>query len=218
MASLTLVCPVCQTAFPADAGLADLAARRAVQAAFGLWPAEISAYLVRYLGLFSPPQRALRLDKLARLVDELVGLVQAGTVTRHRDPRPAPLAAWGSGLAEVLKAHEAGSLTLPLTGHGLLCEIVHRAAGQAQQRQAAAERPLHPSHRVLSRPTDPLSPTLPRAGNEPVGNSDRFARSPQARQAGLRQVGALAQALAGRATPLPNPGLTAPDTSDNHHE
>lgn len=224
MTSLTLVCPACQTPFPADAGLTDPAARRAIQAAFGLCPPELGVPLVRYLGLFSPPRRALRLDKLARLVLELVELLRAGTVTRHRDTRPAPMAAWGRGLEEVLKAHEAGSLTLPLTGHGLLCEIVHRQAGQARAQDEASRKPLHPSHRPVDAgswaPGLPAPSPDPGAG-QPAPTSQPATRDPAARQSGLRQVGALAQALKGRLPapqPTLNPGATPTNPRDNPHE
>ncbi len=212
MASITLVCPVCQASYPVEAGLQDVASRQALLAAAHLWPVELQPGLLTYLGLFRPPQRALAWPKLARLLTELVELLRVGTVTRHRDTRPASLAQWAAGVTEILKLRDAGTLTLPLTGHGLLCEIVFRAAGQAQQRQAAADRPLHPSHRVL--------PPSPPAG-EGLGERGPSPRDSPTRQTGLHQVGALAQALKGRlAAPQPtlNPGLTAPTTSDHDHE
>lgn len=258
MASLILVCPACQASYPVEAGLADAQGRHLLKAAVGLWPPELQPSVLAYLGLFTPSQRKLRLATLLRQVEAFVALVSAGTVTRHRETRNAPLAAWGDGLAEVLKLQEAGTLTLPLTGHGLLGEIVHRAAGQRQSQDAAAQRPLHPSHRLVSRPPDPLTPALPRAGGreqdsatlpsppagEGLGERGASPRDAQARQTGLHQVGALAQALKGRQTVAAalaargvelktpnlyqatatepqstlNPGLTAPDTSDNDHE
>ncbi|MBP6583565.1 MAG: hypothetical protein KA204_08920 [Chromatiaceae bacterium] len=240
MTSLTLVCPVCQSTFPAAAGLADRAHREGLQAALALWPAELQPQVLGYLGLFKPAQRALSPARLARVLADLVALLQAGTVTRHRETRPAPLAAWGAGLAAVLKLQDGGTLTLPLTSHALLAEIVHRDAGQRQSQDAAAHRPLHPSHRPASRPAADPSPS-------PAPTGERGSPPPrdsQARQAGLVQVGTLAQALKGRlpappptlnpgltvplSTPLNNetaptqptlnPGLTAPDASDNDHE
>lgn len=234
MTSLTLVCPVCQSTFPAAAGLADRAHREGLHAALALWPAAVQPQVLSYLGLFKPAQRALSPARLSRVIADLVTLLQAGTVTRHRETRPAPLAAWGAGLAEVLKAQDGGTLTLPLANHALLCEIVHRLAGQRQSQDAAANRPLHPSHRPAPAPApDPVP-----------GRAPAPARDAHTRQAGLRQVGALAQALKGRQAvvealaargvelktpnlyqptatdpqPTLNPGLTAPNTSDNDHE
>lgn len=147
MTALTLVCPVCATPFPVEAGLQDATARQALKAAISLWPPALATPLFGYLALHRPDKQALRWPKLARLLDELVTLVSAGTVTRHRETRPADRDAWGAGLAEVLKLAAAGSLTLPLQGHGLLTEIVHRQAGQRQAQTQRAAAPLHPSHR-----------------------------------------------------------------------
>lgn len=203
--SFTLICPVCQSAFPAAAGLADRAHREALHAALALWPVEVQPQVLSYLGLFKPAQRALSPARLSRVIADLVTLLQAGTVTRHGETRPAPLAVWGAGMADVLKSAEAGSLTLPLTSHALLAEIVYRASGQSQQRQAAAERPLHPSHRPAPPPAS--------------------GRDPDTRAASLQQVGTLARALKVKGvmskdfTPDPslNPGQTAPHTSENDH-
>ncbi len=158
------VCPACQATWPAEAGLTDAHARAALKAALALWPAEVQPHLLRYLGL-----------------------VGAGVVTRHRDSRPAPLAAWGAGLGEVLALAEAGRLTLPLTGHGLLAEIVHRQAGQTQAQHAAAHRPLHPSHRPAA-VGDPATAPAAAGGGQGLGG-------------GLAHITAIARTLGGRTPP-----------------
>jgi hypothetical protein len=186
-ASLIMVCPACQATWPAEAGLTDAHARAALKAALALWPAEVQPHLLRYLGLFRPAQRALRWDALARRIEDLAALVGAGVVTRHRDSRPAPLAAWGAGLGEVLALAEAGRLTLPLTGHGLLAEIVHRQAGQTQAQHAAAHRPLHPSHRPAA-VGDPATAPAAAGGGQGLGG-------------GLAHITAIARTLGGRTPP-----------------
>lgn len=154
--TLTVVCPACQAAYPVEAGITDAAARAALATCLRLWPAPLRAQVLRYLGLHRPREKALRMDRLARLLEELVAAVEEGTVTRHREARSAAIEAWGAGLTEVLKAADAGSLDLPLKGHGLLTQIVWERAGRVALKLAAAERPLHPSHRpaALSSATD----------------------------------------------------------------
>jgi len=154
-------CWSCGAAGPLGLFLADAQARRALAAALKL-PPELAEAIVPYLALHGPQprpdkdgvlvRRRLASDKLARLLDELHALVSAGTVTRKRDTRAAPLAAWVDGFAQVQRMRDAGTLDLPLDGHGLLCEIVYRRAGQAGagRTAASADQPLHPSHQPVA--------------------------------------------------------------------
>ncbi|MBK8638063.1 MAG: hypothetical protein IPN92_07135 [Chromatiaceae bacterium] len=187
--SLAGTCWACGESGPLELFLADATHRVALGAALRL-PAEVAELVVPYLGLHAPlgvpgrPRRRLAAAKLARLLAELQALLTSGQVTRHGDSRAAPLAAWGAGLTAILASRDAGTLTLPLSGHGLLCEIVYRQARGANA-SAAADRPLHPSHRpaVLDRggPDAPV-PAPPRPAPRP----------PRARPAAL---GALVAAL-----------------------
>jgi hypothetical protein len=226
MTSLTLVCPVCQASYPVEAGLQDVAARQALLAAAHLWPVELQPGLLTYLGLFRPPQRALAWGKVARLLTALVELIRTGTVTRHRESRPASLAQWAAGVDEILKMRDAGTLTLPLTSHGLLAEIVHRQAGQARAQDDASRKPLHPSHR-------PVGVGVPVAAGQvgagqvgagqvgaglPASAAAPASRAPHSRQAGLTAVGHLTAALRRRTTPSPTPGTPPTTTSDPDHE
>lgn len=210
---ISLVCPVCSAAFPVEAGLTDPAARAAVVAAIGLWPAPLRPHALRYLALQAPRQRKLQIDKLVRVLEEFVVLVSAGTVTRNRETRPAPLAAWGAGLAEVLKSAEAGTLDLPLNGHGLLAEIVFRSAGRAQAAVARETAPLHPSHRPAQLPSPAGLPatTASPVPTEPVVESGWA----DAKRRGMQRVGALAEALKARSTPAqPDQNPTNPTRED----
>jgi hypothetical protein len=205
---------VCSAAFPVEAGLLDPAARNALVAAIGLWPAPVRPHALRYLALHAPKARKIQMEKLARLLEEFAVLVSAGTVTRNRETRPAPLAAWGAGLAEVLKAADAGTLDLPLNGHGLLAEIVFRSAGRAQAAVARETAPLHPSHRPAQIPAAPgpaAQPAEPPPAAEPVVESGWA----DAKRRGMQQVGALAAALKARSTPdQPDQNPTNPTRED----
>lgn len=194
---ISLVCPVCSAAFPVEAGLLDPAARNALVAAIGLWPTPVRPHAMRYLALHAPKARKIQMEKLARLLEEFAALVSAGTVTRNRETRPAPLAAWGAGLAEVLKSAEAGTLDLPLNGHGLLAEIVFRSAGRAQAAVARETAPLHPSHRPAPLAEAGAVPALP----DSATGAGKTADWAGAKRRGMQHVGALAAALKAPSTP-----------------
>lgn len=207
---ISLICPVCAAAFPVEAGLTDPAARSAVVAAIGLWPAPLRPHALRYLALHAPRQRKLQMDKLVRLLESFVELVSAGTVTRNRETRPAPLVAWGAGLAEVLKSAETGALDLPLNGHGLLAEIVFRSAGRAQAAAVRETAPLHPSHRPAELASVGAAPaTLP----DSAMGSGKSADWAGTKRRGLQHIGALAAALKTPSTPG-QPDQTQPNPTD----
>lgn len=131
---MQLTCPVCFARYAIEAALTDDAARRAVAAAFKM-PAPLGDLILRYIGLFRAPKRALSWDRAARLIDELLASIQAARVERHGRTWAAPLDAWTAALTEMLDRRD--KLTLPLKGHGYLFEIV---AAQANKTEAHAER------------------------------------------------------------------------------
>ena len=199
---ISLVCPVCSAAFPVESGLADSAARSAVVACISLWPTPLRPHALRYLALHAPRQRKLQMDKLVRVLDSLTTLVSDGTVTRNRETRAAPMTAWGEGLAEVLKAADAGTLDLPLNGHGLLAEIVFRGAGKVQAARARETAPLHPSHRPAELPTAPgHAVQAPASLPDTAMGAGKSADWTDARRRGMQHIGALTVALKGASTP-----------------
>lgn len=148
--TLYTVCTNCGARQPLAAGIADADARRAVAAALKAH-GPLAGDLLVYLGLHAPRGRSIAWAKLARLLDELVTAIDSGAVTYKRETRAAPVQVWREGIQEVLRMRDSGSLDLPLDGHGLLTSIVLRLASKAGAAQAAADRPLHPSHRPAAR-------------------------------------------------------------------
>jgi hypothetical protein len=189
---LQLICPVCGVAFPADAGLQDAEARRALAVAMEI-PNAVAAQVIYYLGMHAPPKRRIKWAKLTALISELSSLLESGQVTRNRETRAAPLAAWSRGLATVMEMHDAGKLSLPLEGHGLLCEIVFRDAAKADAQQAAASRPLHPSHHPaqLQEPLSAQPQDQPRDRTQPKNGEDWT----RAKRCGAAHIGALLGAI-----------------------
>lgn len=132
---MRLTCPCCGATNSLEALLNDAAARRAVAAALAL-PAGLGGRLLRYLGLFRPPQRGLTWDRAAKLLDELNNMIAAGQIERHGRLWPAPHDYWRLALDEIL---DRRTLTLPLKSHGYLLEILAGLSNQAEARAEADE-------------------------------------------------------------------------------
>jgi len=203
--SLPGVCPACGASAPLEFFMEDAAARQLLATALALWPDPLRAHVPRYLGFFAPAQKRIALPKLQRLLREFVELVQSGEVTRNRDTRAAPLAAWGEGLAEVVSMHEGGSLRLPLDGHNLLCEIVYRRVSTRAAQMEAASRPLHASHRPA--PTSRPAPTASPESRPAESRKEWEAR----RETGRQHIGALLAAVKKRPSESPS---DVPSTSE----
>jgi hypothetical protein len=105
-----------------------------------------------YLRLFKPPKTALRLTRATKLLQEIVALIDEGTVCRDERSgvrRPAPAVIWVAGIEQMLQ--QAERLTLPLGGHCYLREVVY---GLADKADAIAEREREQALRDRARPED----------------------------------------------------------------
>ena len=183
-------CPDCGAIRPLADYLRDADARAALVAALDC-PSPLARRIVPYLALHSPAGRAIQSARLTRLLRELADLLMSGDVTRRTVTHPAPLPIWEAALDEVLGAHAAGRLTLPLDGHGYLLEIAWRLAARPGPAARGPVTPGHQSHQ----PADPEH-LRPRAPARPPAVAPRGAP---------RALGAILAAL----TPPPTP--EAPD-------
>lgn len=148
---ITGTCQTCGTKAPLEHFLIEEKYKRSIVAALAI-DNSIAGLVISYLGMFSPASgRAVRADKLARMVDELSTLVNSGQVTRNRVTHVAPLALWKLGLEETLAVRDAGKLVTPLENHHFLEAVVWSMAakGKGKREMADASRPLHPSHKVV---------------------------------------------------------------------
>jgi hypothetical protein len=112
-----------------------------------------------YLRLFKPPKTALRLTRAIKLLQEIVALIDEGTVCRDERSgvrRPAPAVLWVAGIEQMLQ--QAERLTLPLGGHGYLREVVF---GLADKADAIAERQREQALRDGQRTPAPTKPVQP---------------------------------------------------------
>ena len=114
-------CPCCGASASLEVLITHDEARSLMVALAGISD-ELSKAALRYLGLFRPGERDLSWARAAKLLGELVPLIQAGEITRKRQSYPAPREAWIWAFNRVIEARDSGKLTPPLTSHGFLLE------------------------------------------------------------------------------------------------
>lgn len=138
--SLICTCPDCGVKAPLEAFLQDADARRALvdlSTRLADHPAVLRR-AISYVGLHAPRGRAANWSKVARLFDELAELVTSGSVTVDRQPRACAPEIWALAMDEAINARDAGTLSLPLSGHGWLKKVAWGKAGQEEARAEAA--------------------------------------------------------------------------------
>lgn len=114
-------CPCCGASASLEVLITHDEARSLMVALAGISD-ELAKAALRYLGLFRPGERDLSWARAAKLLGELVPLIQAGEITRKRQSYPAPREAWIWAFNRVIEARDSGKLTPPLTSHGFLLE------------------------------------------------------------------------------------------------
>jgi len=132
--SLPGVCPDCGAKFPLPLALNDARARQALLSALQIAPS-LADRIIGYLGLFTPGKRAISMDKLASILEELSEMISTAEITRKGVTWPAPIEYWREALDQV--NNNRSTLLLPLKGHGYLLEII---AGIASKNQGKAEQ------------------------------------------------------------------------------
>lgn len=116
-------CPNCGTTLSLDALIAHDGAREALGIAFKM-SGPVGHALVRYLGLFRPESRELTMDRVAKLLGELLPDLQAQRIERGGQVFDAPPECWLWAVEQTLIAREGGRLATPLKGHGWLYQVM----------------------------------------------------------------------------------------------
>lgn len=133
---MKVVCPACHAEMTLDVLFSSDEARTAVgpvlERGLGL-----GGVAMRYIALFRPEQRRMSIERMCRLVAELLPDIERRAITRKGREWPAPLEVWRAGMETVLTKRDKGTLTLPLASHGLLYEVM---CGLAEKAEAQAER------------------------------------------------------------------------------
>lgn len=103
----------------------------------------LGSQMVRYLRLHKPAKQKLRMDKLAKLLTELVPDIQRTAIERNGRLWVVGPDAWKAALQAVFDAQAKGTLTLPLEGNGYLYSVLMRLADKTeaqQERESEANR------------------------------------------------------------------------------
>ena len=135
--SADLSCPVCGAEFD----LAVLFKSEESRRTFDRLTANCSplkARLAQYAALAKPPKHKLDTDKALRIIKMLLPDIERGAITRNGRDWPAPLSAWAQAIDQMLERRNAGTLELPMKGHGYLYSILQGMADKAEATQEQA--------------------------------------------------------------------------------
>jgi hypothetical protein len=141
---MRLSCPACQAETSLDVLLGREADARAV-AAFLERHIAFGHQMVRYIALFRPAKRRLSIERVITLVEELLPDIERGAIHRKGRDWAAPRENWRAAFEQILAKRDREAITLPLTTHGLLYEVLvgiaekyearHEAQAEEQRRQ-----------------------------------------------------------------------------------
>lgn len=168
----TFHCPACRNPLTVETVFANEAVREAILQLIEAHPeaAKLLRPLMSYIGLFAPEKTAMRYERIAALLGEVVPMIRSGEVCRNRRTWPAPLAYWRQGLEEVVARGHSGALRRPLGTHGYLLEIVaglaskddaKREAVVEQQRAGVSGVGTAPERAAQAVTTSALRPPMP---------------------------------------------------------
>lgn len=204
-------CPACGAIASLEAYLTDAEARRAL----GILCERLAGHgeLLRripgYLSLHSPGARKTPWGKVARLLQEVADLTSTGTVTRNGVTRRCPPELWALALDEAQDARAAGTLVVPLEGHGWLSEVAWRLAAkseaQLQAKRLAAARGETPVGYSPAHAGAPTAPPVAHDIRELMGELAALRRlsqaDPETHAAAIAALEARLAALRGTPTP-----------------
>jgi hypothetical protein len=143
---MRLTCPACNAEMSLDVLLGREADARAVAGLLEL-SLPFGALLLGYVALFRPPKRRLGLARMVGLVEELLPDIERQAVRRKGRDWPCPPELWRTGLQTVQTMRDKGTLTLPLTSHALLYEVLASAADKAEGKAEALREAARRDHR-----------------------------------------------------------------------
>lgn len=92
----------------------------------------LGGLVLRYLRLHKPVKQKLRMDKVAKILSELLGDMQRNCIERKGREWHIDKEGWKMALESVFAAEQKGSLTLPLDGNAYLYEVVMRLSDKAE--------------------------------------------------------------------------------------
>jgi hypothetical protein len=144
-------CPSCGTTLSLDALIAHDGAREALGVAFKL-SGPLGNAVVRYIGLFRPETRELTMDRVGKLLGELLPDLQAKRIERNGTTFNAPPECWVWAIEQAIAARDTGRLVTPLKGHGWLYQVITGWQGESGTSLVASE-PSQQKQLIQGRPS-----------------------------------------------------------------
>jgi hypothetical protein len=207
-------CPACQAEMSLDVLLGREADAQAV-ANFITRHVGMGDLLVRYVALFRPAKRRLALARVVALLQELMPDIERGAIARKGRDWPVTADTWRAGIEAIFAKRDKGTLTLPLTSHGLLYEVMCSLADKAEAQAEAQTEAQRRDHRTTGQAVGPVAAVLAvKAGAAAAAPLPDYSRPSSA---ALRLKAQMAAAQAARtsgtaaAAPQPDTQQPAPD-------
>ena len=190
---MKLTCPACNETLSLAALIEHDAAREAIGTALKM-PAPLGKYLLQYLGFFKPAKSALSLDKVAKILADLLPMLSAGKVSKNGTVYAAPQDYWAQAIETMMSNRAA--LTLPLKSHGYLISII---AGYAEKVGAKKEAEAEKGRRYGEIQTCTKSQTSDIQTASSAQKNNCHAGLDSASQASASENSATAKQIAGQA-------------------
>lgn len=134
---MKIACPSCHAELDVGLCLQHEASRRAV-ARLAQISLPFGALTLRYMALFKPASRALSIDHMVRLVEELLPDIERQSIKRNGREWFAELETWRAAMNVVLGMSEQGRLQLPLRDHALLYQVMANMADKVESKSEAS--------------------------------------------------------------------------------
>lgn len=135
-------CPACSAEMDLDVLMAHEEGRM-VLAEIVSKGVPMGALMLRYVGLFRPGKRAMQMSRTLCLLSDLWTDMQRGAISRKGREWPLTDEMWRQALEQMLQARDKGSLSLPLSTHGYLHEVLMGLSCKAEsqaEKQIDAQR------------------------------------------------------------------------------
>ena len=171
--SADLSCPVCGAEFD----LAVLFKSEESRKTFERLTASCSPLrdrLAQYAALAKPPKHKLGTDKSLRIITTLLPDIERGAITWKGREWAAPLSAWAQAIDQMLDRRNAGTLELPMKGHGYLHAVLssmadkHEAAAEQAREQQLRTGPRAATVNGLASVADLVQQPTPSAAHRPA--------------------------------------------------
>lgn len=161
MSAAELCCPICAAELSIEQLFVHAETRQAF-ARLATLSLPLGSKVLAYVNLFAPEKNRMTIPRKVKLIEQLLPDLVRGAIDRRGREWQVSHDDWRNAIDQILAARDAGKLTLPLTSHGYLFEIL---ATLADKVEAAAERESELQRRER---TGQVSSTAP-SGAVPVG-------------------------------------------------